>query len=364
MIEKLDHVHASAQLTQASGWRWATRGLALAALVLLQVSCGFNVGIGLIDLKTRSRVFLPSDGYREVIVNVQEEQRQFQAFQRTGDQLRMRTIGFDGRILGQKTIPLLVDRPAANKNTYAVSPDASRVVYHDFSTQGLRLYDIASGADTALMDRVASTGVEIAGMWFLSPQEVLLFLLADHKLGRGRAAVVRLNIETGEARTIVEPLYCFPGDMSLSRSKRYLVYWEGRKKHDIYGDARVLDLTTSAIVGTVTSSGDVLLSDPCVSPNEQLVACVIDDAIVVAPLSGSPVRVVLRLPRNWHCYYLAFLDDSTLLYRAGRGPGMFGPPLRTLDIASGKTALCTKAAFNGDIFVVENGGRLLCELGY
>ncbi len=103
------------------------------------------------------------------------------------------------------------------------------------------------------------------------------------------------------------------------------------------------------------------MSCPSVSPNEQMVACVAGNSLLTAPLSGEPAKVVKTLPENLTCYSLVFLNDKTLLYRTGKGGPRYA--LTALDIDTGKEIRYSKRAFNGDIFVVDNGNRLICELG-
>lgn len=352
-------------VSATDGWNRTTWLIPIVVLSLLQAGCSYwiyDVGIGLIDTKTQSMTFLRPEESREVVVNVLEQDRSFQTFQRIGNQLQMRTITFDGKFLSKRTIPLLLEGYCSN-NKYAVSPNGRQIIYFDYSTKGLRIYDAANNDDSPLMDRVASTDVYIAKIHFVSQNEIVLILLNDESMGRTGNAIVQFNIVTKIAKTIAEPIYLFPClDASFSRSNRYLAYWEASQKHSIYGDIRILDLKTSQVVGTIKNPGDALMANPCWSPSEQMVACFVENSIVTAPLSGNPVRIVKTLPKDTICYFLAFLDDKTLIYRTGKN----GPwsALVSLDVDTGREIDYSKRAFNGDIFVVENGKRLICELGY
>jgi hypothetical protein len=347
------------------GWNRATWLLPIAVLSLFLIGCKnwiYDVGIGLIDTKTQSMTFLPSGESREVVVNVFEENRSFQTLQRIGDQLQMRTITFDGKVLSKRAIPLLLEGYCSNNN-YAVSPDGRQIIYFDYPTKGLRVFDTASGEDSPLMDGVASSGAGIAKIHFISHDEIVIILLNDEVIGRTGNTIVQLNIETEAAKTITEPVYLFPClDPSFSRSSRYLAYWEANQNHSIYGDIRILDLKACQVVGTIKNPGDALLANPCLSPSEQMVACVVGNSIVTAPLSGDPVRTVKTLPEDNTCYFLAFLDDKTLIYRTGKNAPW--STLVSLDVETGREIVYSKRAFNGDIFVVDNGKLLICELGF
>jgi hypothetical protein len=348
-----------------NGWNRTVWLILIVVLPLLLAGCTswiYDVGIGLLDTTTQSMTLLRSGDYREVVVNILEQDRSFQTFQRVGNQLQMRTITFDGKVLSKPTIPLLFDG-YAGKYQYAVSPDGSQIIYFNFSTRELRSYDIAAKNDSKLMERVVSAGGSVAKIHFISREEIILILIADAAAGGNGNAIVQFNIVTKIARTIAEPIYIFPClDASFSRSNRYLAYWEASKKHSIYGDIRILDLKTSQVVGTIKNPGDALMANPSWSPNEQMVACVAGNSLLTAPLSGEPAKVVKVLPEDLTCYSLAFLDDKTLLYRTGKGGPRYA--LTSLDIDTGKEIGYSKRAFSGDILVVENGKRLICELGY
>ena len=350
------------QPSTGNGWIRIIYFISIIVLVLLPAGCGiYDVGIGLIDIKTDSMTLLRSGDYREVVVNISEQDRSFQTFERIGNQLQMRTITFDGKVLSKRTIPLLFDG-YAGKYKYAVSPYGSQIIYFNFSTKELRSYDIAANNDSKLMERVVSAKGSVAKIHFISREEIILILIADVAGGGNGNAIVQFNIVTKIAKTIAEPIYIFPClDASFSKSNRYLAYWEASKKHSIYGDIRILDLKTSQVVGTIKNPGDVLMSNPSWSPNEQMVACVAGNSLLTAPLSGEPATVVKTLPEDIY-YSLAFLDDKTLLYRTGKGGPRY--TLTVLDINTGKEIRYSKRAFNGDIFVVDNGNRIICELGY
>ena len=348
-----------------NGWNRTTWLIPIVVLSLLQAGCSywiFDVGIGLIDTKTQSMTVLRSGDYREVVVNILEQDRSFQTFHRIDNQLQMRTITFDGKVLSKRTIPLLV-KGYAGKYQYAVSPVGRQIIYFNFSTKELRSYDIAAKNDSKLMERVVSAGGSVAKIHFISQEEIILILIADRAAGGNGNAIVHFNIVTKIAKTIAEPIDIFPClDASFSKSNRYLAYWKASQKHSIYGDIRILDLKTSQVVGTIKNPGDALMSNPSWSPNEQMVACVAGNSLLTAPLSGDPAKVVKALPENLTYYSLAFLNDKTLLYRTGKGGPLYA--LTALDINTGKEIRYSKRAFNGDIFVVENGNRLICELGY
>ena len=341
-----------------------TRLISIVVFSLLQVSCNYwiyDVGIGLIDTRTQSMTFLRSGDYREVVVNIFDQDRSFQTFQRIDNELQLRTITFDGKVLRKQTIPLLFNGYCGKEN-YAVSPDGSQIIYFNFTTKELRSYDIAANKDSKLMERVDSAGI-VAKIHFVSPEEIILILTENFlKEGTGNA-IVKFNTVTKIAKTIAEPIYLSTGSYaSFSKSNRYLAYWEASQKHSLYGDIRILDLKTSQFVGTIKNPGDVLMSDPCWSPNEQMVACVAGNSLLTAPLSGDPAKAVKTLPENLMYYSLDFLNDETLLYRSGKDGPLYA--LTALDINTGKETRYSKRAFNGDIFVVENGNRVICELGY
>ena len=348
-----------------NGWNRTTWLIHIIVFSLLQVGCSywpFDVGIGLIDTKTQSMTFLRSGDYREVVVNILDQDRSFQTFQRIDNELQMRTITFDGKVLSKRTIPLLFDS-YAGKHKYAVSPDGSQIIYFNFSTKELRSYDITANNDSKLMERVVSAGGSVEKIHFISREEIILILIEDFLAEGTGNAIVQFNILTKIAKTIAEPI-CLSYNLhaSFSKSNRYLAYWEASQKHSLYGDIRIIDLKTSEVVGTIENPGGALLANPCWSPNEQMVACVAGKSLLRAPLSGDPAKVVNTLPENLTYYSLSFLNDKTLLYRTGKDGPLYA--LTALDINTGKEISYSKRAFNGDIFVVENGNRLICELGY
>jgi hypothetical protein len=206
-----------------NGWNRTAWLIHIIVFSLLQVGCSywpFDVGIGLIDTKTQSMTFLRSGDNREVVVNILDQDRSFQTFQRIDNELQMRTITFDCKVLSKWTIPLLFDG-YAGKHKYAVSPDGSQIIYFNLSTKELRSYDIAANNDSKLMERVVSDGGSVAKIHFISREEIILILIADRAAGGNGNAIVHFNIVTKIAKIIAEPIYiaeCL--DASFSKSNR------------------------------------------------------------------------------------------------------------------------------------------------
>ncbi len=336
---------------------------------LLSASCNYwkyniyDVGIGLIDTRTHSLTFLRSPlTSREFVVNVSDQNSSFQTLRRMGDQFEMRTIAFDGKVLSQRTLPLFTKYPGA-KYHYAVSPDNRQIVYYDSSAGDLHICDLVAQKTLKLTHKVVFEGFSVVTIHFISPEDIIL-ILKENALHPGSGnAIVKFNIVTQVAITVAEPIYISDLDYSFSKSNRYLAYWEASQKYSLYGDIRLLDLNTSQYVGTLKNPGDVIMHSPRWSPNEQMVACVAGKSLLTAPLSGESPRVVKTLPENLWCRLLNFLNDETLLYVSGTESSPLST-LMALDIRSGKEIRYAKLPFNGDIFVADNGNRVICELGY
>lgn len=320
----------------------------------------FDVGIGIITLPSYRKIKIPlaSRDYREVIVNVNEQNRIFHTLQRVGDRLQMRTINFEGKVINQKLLPLFTKSYCA-QNAYTVSPDGNNIIYFNYNTKGLHIYDISTSTESVLLENFASSGHSIKNISYLSETDIIIIASNDEEIGREENVILRHHIASSKSTTIISPIYLSEFYYAFSKSKRYLAFWEGRKKHDIYGNIKILDLNTFQIIKTTSNEGESLISNPSWSPSEKLIAYVKGNSIMTLSMEGTIERTIKEFPENYICYHLKFLDEKTILYVLEK-EGLFSRA-RTilLDIDSGKERKGPSLNSNMDIYIVDDGKKIL-----
>lgn len=344
---------------------------------LLLSGCGFfdalkGTYIGIIEIPSYKKTFIRPTGVfgGETIVNVNEESKSFQTFQEVGKQLQIRTISFNGKIIGKRRIPFknLDDVSATTQNSYAVSPDGNYIVYVERSSNNLCLYDISTSKESVLWENISSSSWFIKKISYLSDTDLIIMIVAEEKIGKiGRKEdeIVRFHLPNNTRKTIINPidLSMCTLDYAFSNNKRYLAFCDGLEKHDIYGNIKILDLKTSQIIRSTMNKGDSLISNPCWSPDDKRIAYVQDNSIMILEIESNRVKVVKNPPEGVFCLYLNFLDEKTLSFCQFSEDDPSGK-FFSIDIATGKESKPLKLAFNGDIYVVDNGKKIICELGY
>jgi Tol biopolymer transport system component len=331
--------------------------------VFLAGCFSFDFGIGIITLPSYRKIKIPlaSRDYAEVIVKVDEQNRIFHTLQRIGDRLQMRTINFEGKVINRKLLPLFTESYCA-QNKYTVSPDGNNIIYFKYNTKSLHIYDISTSTESVLLKNFASSGHSIKNISYLSETDIIIIASNDEEIGREGNVIFRLHIPSGKATTIISPIYLSEFYYAFSKSKRYLAFWDGRKKYDIYGNIKILDLNTFQIIKTTSNEGESLMSNPSWSPSEKLIAYVKGNSIMTLSLEGTQERTIKEFHENYICYRLKFLDERTILYVLQKEElfNIFsGPRTILLDIDSGKERKGPRLNYNEDIYIVDDGKKIL-----
>jgi hypothetical protein len=320
--------------------------------------------ISIVQIPSLDEKRFPSGRWLEFVIDVDEGQRVFRTLERVGDQLRMRTVTFDGRVAKTEFIPLFT-AGYGGKSKYALSPAGNLLAYYDWRTKGLHLFDLRSSKSSHLMGQVGTTGFSLEAMEWISETEIVAVLLEDEEMGREGDTIIRLHVPTKTTRIIFCSEDLYPSEFTLSRSRRYLAIEDRREKHSLSGDVVVLDLSTDNVIATIENPERKLTGPLCWSPDESRLAYIKDDVIKTYSLKGGTEHTIAELPSDSICYELLFLDSNTLIsiindesYDRPRSSVVL------VDIPSGEQTTCGKLASKGDTYVVDNGKRIICELGY
>lgn len=333
---------------------------------------GINVKkIGIYDLNSKKWTSFRTDFWGvEEIVRIDEREKIFQTLREygvaiTADKskgLKLKTVAYDGRVVSETELPPLF-RMGALKN-YAISSDGVFFVYYRFSTKSLHIYDSRISYESLLLENVASSGFSIKGMNWVSETDLILILSDDEDIGRPQNTIIRINVTNKGIRTLSKPIYLSHFNWAFSRSFKYLAYWEGYRKYDIFGNIKIIDTETGRIVATIRGNKQ-LISNPCWSPDEHRLGYFKGNNIEVFSLDNNRSVRVKTLRDNYICYSIAFVDENSLLYRDGnlnrRSPST---ELHIIDIASGREKEHIGSKDWNKVYVVDDGKKIVAEMGY
>lgn len=331
--------------------------IVMVAGVILRGFFGHQVGIVILDPRTEKSDFIPSGAFREIVADVDLQNASFRTLRREGQNLESRVVSFVGAPLSTQRFPLLFEG-YADANGFGLNPDGSGMFYYRYRDRSLCMFD--GTAETVLMPKAASSGFSICLIRWIADNELLLLLAADPEVGRLRDAIIRLNIETKEARTLYEPTYIDHRQHAISPSGQLLAFLDGRQRHDIYEDLKVIDLQTGKLVCQFENVMRQLIGHPSWSPDGTRIAFSLGREIVTMDLQAKRGPVLVRIPESRICYSLLWADPDTLIYEEGTPDTK---TLNRLEIQSGKRIQLRDIRINGRMYHID-GGKVLCEVGY
>jgi len=335
----------------------------------------FNVGIGIIDTSTGEMVFVKSDRFREVVVLIDESQKKFYTLrkikewqrpqQQKDGEVEMRTINTDGEVIDTKQFPIFLDG-YAGKTDYAFSPDSKKFLFYSFEDKSLNLHQFDTKSNANLISNVSSSGYSIKFIEWISDKQFIIALSDDEKSGRLANEIVLYDIDARKKSTLYNPTYLSSSyNHKLSKSGRYLAFGDGAEEYSSYENIKVLNVQTGNIVYTVPHSGRTLFFDVDWSPNEDKLVYIMNNTIFTYSLQDQEEGVIKKFSTDKSVSSVFFLDQNRIVYRVrdrvkDRGKSF----LHTISLDKKNENQLIEAAFNGDLYIVDQGRYIICELGY
>jgi WD40 repeat protein len=319
--------------------------------------------VKLIDVNTSEGKLFASFSSHPFVLSVNERKREFVIMDYTPDKFILATIDYEGNQISKRQIDRFNDVYYLD-TICALSPDRRYLVYLDRYNY-LYLLDLKTGGKTNLIcEQLVSSESNLRGLRWVSDSEILIIKKMGPLLSKyspvEHSALIRFDVETKSTVRKIE-LTC-PEKFKVSPSGKYLVVLDG---FSIHQDFKLFDLRTLNLLEFRKNSGFEYIDDVCWSPSEEYLAYVKNDSIMIRSRASAQEREVKVLPKRAICYFLAFLDENTLIYRYGLHPD--SPEryiLRSIDLKTGKESILIKnEILSGNIYVVDNGKKLIAEVG-
>ncbi len=347
-------------------FRWLKQLIPSFILLILLQGCGIgikSVGIGIIDIESNHTLFLASKEYREVIVNVDHSHNLFRTFQQLGENSVITEISLNGRTIKKTEIPIAI--PAYwNKDSWSIAPNGKAIIYFDPYAYCLRKFDLLAFKDETIFPDIATGYYGIRKIFWLSNEEILIVLGKDKY--RNKNEILIFDIEKHTKKTIIQPDYLDNGCYSLSPTKRYFTYREKDYQHSINGKINIIDLASKTVIAQIEDS-NLEIRNVCWDQKGVQLAYKKRNTIYSYTIMTSKSEIVKTLPKDLIIYDLIFFDVNKLAYKFGKSPNKKGlsifKELHLIDL-TGKEIWKIEKQFWGDIFPVNNGKKVLCELGY
>jgi hypothetical protein len=340
-------------------------------------SCFSESGIAIVDVQKFSLKIPPgkieASPYRQAIANLNVELGFFQTIQRLGESYnmperkyldRLKLIKYDlsCNILSSEIIPLLIDSYGM-KNSYDFSPDGNWVVYYKDSDRSLHLCNVNAKTDKKVLNNISSIGYSIKFIKYLNNELVIISLSDDQEIGRNNNQIIKYNLLTKVQSILYQPdkISSSGFDYSLSPDKSKLAFWEGDKKHGLYGSYKILDIASGKILATIKSDNLSFTDKACWSPDGSKIAIICNDKILLYSLASDEKQTIKVLNKKYnYCCISNFLNDDTLIYsfRKSESKRQY---FSILNIKTGEEKEFSRIGDISDCYVIKNGEQILCE---
>lgn len=307
-----------------------------------------SVGVSLFDTNRVETNFI--EARYPLIIYVDNEKREFLYLEmpfRGTSNFVVKIMDYEGNLIGDKKGLYKKDILFSMDNTFSLSPDR-KYLPHINRDGLLYIHNIETG-ESSVVNEDVNLMAGIMGMDWLSDRELLIIK---------RYAVTKFDMYS---KSVTKEIYLrFNQSFQMSPSKRYLAVVDGREVPNL----KVLDLKTLEILESRISYENMW--HVCWSPSEKFLGYIKNRRIIIHTRATGYERPVKILPDNTKCYYLSFLNEDTLIYRYGTKDNPDERyTMRALNLKTGKErVLIRRAIFRGNIYVVDNGNKILSEVGY
>jgi WD40 repeat protein len=335
--------------------------IATVILILCLSGCSWWPGVKIIDLETMGSKL--SYSQHSFVLSVNEQKREFVIMDYTANKVILTTMDYEGNKVGEQKIDMFNSLNYLQEVS-AISPDKRYFVYLNRADRSLYLHDFETDEKTKLIEKqLVSAETFLRGVKWISDSEILIFKeksIESLYSPIDDSSITRFNVKTKSIVKKIE-VVC-PEKFEVSPSGNYLAVLDG---FSIHQDFKLFDLRTLELLEFRKNSGFEYISKVCWSPSEKYLAYVKNDSIVIRPRDSAKEREVKSLHKDVIIFYLAFLNENTLIYRYGLNTD--SPEryiLRAIDLTTGKESILLKnEILSGDIYVVDNGKKLIAEVG-
>lgn len=321
--------------------------------------------ITLINTKTGKRCSPPYSTFRQSIVDINTESRQFSTLKKKNNILKNDTLVYttydeNCRKLKEQTLPMFLEScdPGGPDKTFTIRNSNfayTKIVKQkndEDRTKELHLYDMVAMKDRIVAPNFTLRGYkEVSFMQWISNDEIILI----------HGNIFIINIVSGEQRNI----YC-EEELSMPRvalspdCTRLAFTATGERRNTVI---KILALDSGKIIATIGSETGTRKQLPRWSLDGRELAYVDGKQMKVYYIDGGREKILKTLPPDYLYYDLVFGKDII-----GYTDGNINKPeaRKTFHIINAKTGKPLKnitLAFTGDIWLLDNDCTFICETG-
>jgi len=338
----------------------------LMGIFLLEVC--FGVGIDVYDFQSKKKMRIkPKGGYREIVICVNKKDKLFFTMQQINDSFLFRKFDFVGRVLDKEKVSgMELSNGYCDKSYYAVSSNLNDIIYFMDLNGSLFCFDINYRENVKIVDSSTVKGLSekkgasyitnIAYMFFINKDEVFIALNAweDDEI-----KFLKLNVQTRRI-TLLRRLKCLSEEYCYLKEKNYLLYMEDSIRGCVY----ILNLNTNKIIGKILPNNNGRISCFNIDESGEKIVYCEECEIKIFNLKNGKSRSIKSFDVEDLCYGIWFVNagEYDLLYHVGRTSG-FPSKLTLLNSKTGKTKKINIRP-NGDVYVVDNGKKIIVEVGF
>ncbi|MFZ2658183.1 MAG: WD40 repeat domain-containing protein [Victivallales bacterium] len=311
-----------------------------------------SIGIDIFDTKTGKHRFIPSGNFREVVVLVNEDKKEFYTLEREGNKFKYRTRNYEGTELKNSLIPMFSDGYCGN-HSYTVTPDGQKFVYLKEGTKNLYLYDVKTGEESIIPENIIESMVNMCELKFISDKDFILAL--SNSVNNSVTAIYKMNIISKNKTLICSPVDLGGwGKFCFDRNKKYFSFWDAKEEYSIYGNYDIYDLANSKHLSTILGANK-LFNGMGLSPSGGKFVFAEGGMIKIYDTATQKTsELKTSKPVSW---VSGFMDEENILISNENIYSIY-------NIGTKKEHRLGNISANGNIFIIPGEGLIMFETGF
>lgn len=344
------------------------RLLILVGILFLQGCLG--AGIEIYDFNSDENVKIkPKEGYREIVIHINDEDKSFLTIQRIGNSYLLRKISFTGEVLKEyKASNMKFNEGYCDDSYYAVTPDGNYIVHFVKADGSLYGYDISQDKDNKIIDNSVIPYISsvipylsnvyrisnIEYMFFINKDELFIALNAreEKKIGFFKFNIITKKVTMLRKLAEISREYCY------LKEKNYLLYMEDSIRGNVY----IMDINANKIIGEIPTNNGGMISCFDINKSGTKVVYMENNSVKIFDIKTKQIKVILRFDSDKVDYLVKFIANDRILYRRGE-PGSLFRDVVIID-NQGKKVKKLNILINGSTYIVDDGNKMIAETGF
>lgn len=330
-----------------------------------------KMGIGIYELpslKNMAFISSPSERNHERIICIQESEQNIYTIRGEGNDVKFREIDFQGKEKHERSIPIENYSSVTAKRFITLSQDGKVMAYYDIKKKALFILGgnplkvITTWEDFRLPECEVSWIHLVDNEQLISEQHNYVTLGKNSKFIK---SLIVSNIQT-KVHTKIIPSECRPNNYSFSNTGKLLAYSVLSDKCLNYGNICIMKTSPFEILSEIKADDSSYYGHNW-SPSEDRLTYIYNNREVrLLSIKDSHIDTVYRVPWGLgHITHTGFIDEENIYCKIVNQIPFFYMRFCTVNIITGKVTKYPKMPFvSGDIYVVEKGKKMICEVGY